>query len=599
MTMSFALLFLSFAWLFAAIPAFAQEVRTQAPCSPVVDRTQGNVTVSFNGGCTVGITPAELKDIIDSVLSRRAIPSELLDRYEMVSRAFGVTDTALAAFFRILGENKVATEDLDAKLREIAARHLTLLKQAEASPEDDPQIAAVKKQAVAAIGLGDYGRAEGLLQRAFDADLAAARRAQDAANKRFLTAAKTKADIAELKLTQLQYAAAVEDFREAADLVPSGEALVRSEYLNRLGMVAHRAGIFPVAGTALAEALSIRERVLNPEQPDVAASLNNLALLLKDTNRLSEAEPLYRRSLAIVEKSYGPDHPAVAIRLNNLASLLKDTNRLSEAEPLYRRSLAIVEKSYGPDHPDVAIRLNNLALLLKGTNRLSEAEPLYRRALAIGEKSYGPDHPDVAIRLNNLALLLKDTNRLSEAEPLYRRALAIGEKSYGSDHPDVAIDLNNLAGLLQDTNRLSEAEPLYRRALAIDEKSYGPDHPAVATNLNNLALLLQDTNRLSEAEPLYRRALAIDEKSYGPDHPAVATDLNNLALLLQATNRLSEAEPLFRRALAIGEKSYGPDHPGTKATRENLRVLQGKLANSIGAPGDARPGSREPQNDSR
>jgi hypothetical protein len=204
MIMSFAPLFFSFAWLAAATPAFAQDVRTQAPCSPVVDRTQGNVTLTFSGGCTVGITPAELKEIMENVLARRAIPPELLDRYDTISRALGVTDTAVTTFFRILGQNKVATEDLDAKLREIAARHLTLLKQAEASPDDDTQIAAIKKQAVAAIGAGDYGRAEGLLQRAFDADLAAARRAQDAAryaqdvvNKRFLTAAKTRADIGE------------------------------------------------------------------------------------------------------------------------------------------------------------------------------------------------------------------------------------------------------------------------------------------------------------------------------------------------------------------------------------------------------------------
>jgi hypothetical protein len=62
--------------------------------------------------------------------------------------------------------------------------------------------------------------------------------------------------------------------------------------------------------------------------------------------------------------------------------LLKDTNRLLEAEPLMRRALAIDEASLGPDHPKVAIVLNNLALLLKHTNRLLEAEPLMRRALA-------------------------------------------------------------------------------------------------------------------------------------------------------------------------------------------------------------------------
>ena len=51
----------------------------------------------------------------------------------------------------------------------------------------------------------------------------------------------------------------------------------------------------------------------------MAISLNNLAALLRATNRLAEAEPLYRRALAITEKSFGPERPAVAIRLNNLA----------------------------------------------------------------------------------------------------------------------------------------------------------------------------------------------------------------------------------------------------------------------------------------
>ncbi len=84
-----------------------------------------------------------------------------------------------------------------------------------------------------------------------------------------------------------------------------------------------------------------------------------------------------------------PDDPEVATRLNNLADLLRETNPPGEAEPLIRRALRIDEARYGPDHPEVATDLNNLAALLQGTNRLAEAEPLYRRALRIDEASYG------------------------------------------------------------------------------------------------------------------------------------------------------------------------------------------------------------------
>jgi len=101
--------------------------------------------------------------------------------------------------------------------------------------------------------------------------------------------------------------------------------------------------------------------------------LNNLAVFLSDTDRLSEAEPLLRRAWRSSRCAHGPDHPLVAAGLNNLAGLLDRSERMSEAEPLYRQALAIEEASYGPDHPNVARDLNNLAELLRATGRLGEA----------------------------------------------------------------------------------------------------------------------------------------------------------------------------------------------------------------------------------
>ena len=67
--------------------------------------------------------------------------------------------------------------------------------------------------------------------------------------------------------------------------------------------------------------------------------------------RYAEAEPLYRRSLAIREKQLGRDHPDVATSLNNLAVLYQAMGRYAEAEPLYRRSLEIREKQLGATTP--------------------------------------------------------------------------------------------------------------------------------------------------------------------------------------------------------------------------------------------------------
>jgi tetratricopeptide (TPR) repeat protein len=59
----------------------------------------------------------------------------------------------------------------------------------------------------------------------------------------------------------------------------------------------------------------------------------------------------------------GKDHPDVANSLNNLALIYDEEKRYSDSEPLYKRVLEIREKSFGPDHPEVAKSLENLALL--------------------------------------------------------------------------------------------------------------------------------------------------------------------------------------------------------------------------------------------
>lgn len=53
----------------------------------------------------------------------------------------------------------------------------------------------------------------------------------------------------------------------------------------------------------------------------------------------------------------------VAATLNNLAVLYGKRGKYKEAEPLCKRALEIREKVLGKDHPDVAKQLNNLALL--------------------------------------------------------------------------------------------------------------------------------------------------------------------------------------------------------------------------------------------
>src|SRR5262245_41889069 len=102
------------------------------------------------------------------------------------------------------------------------------------------------------------------------------------------------------------YSIRFEELRAATDkdrtLQEARGLLAESARLWRAGK--YDAALLPGAG-----ALEARERVLGPEHPSVAATLNNLAIVYYSKEELDKAESLYQRTLKIREKVLGPDHP--------------------------------------------------------------------------------------------------------------------------------------------------------------------------------------------------------------------------------------------------------------------------------------------------
>jgi DUF2914 family protein/tetratricopeptide repeat protein len=78
------------------------------------------------------------------------------------------------------------------------------------------------------------------------------------------------------------------------------------------------AGDYLEAKRLLREAAALQERSLGSLHPDLASTLNNLALVCERTNNLDEAERGYRRAHAIAVASLSPGHPFVTTSLKNL-----------------------------------------------------------------------------------------------------------------------------------------------------------------------------------------------------------------------------------------------------------------------------------------
>jgi len=343
-----------------------------------------------------------------------------------------------------------------------------------------------------------------------------------------------------------------------------------------LGRFYQGQGLYKQALPWFEQCLSATRERLGDDHPDVAISLNNLAVPYSSQGKYSEAEPLLKQALEMKTQLLGDDPLSVVKNLHNLASLYKSQGRYDEPEPLYLQALELYKRLLRDDYPDAAIILNSLAELYLSQGKYSEAESLFLQALEKRKRLLGDDHPYVATSLNNLAVLYSSQGKYGEAEPLYQQALDLRKRLLGDDHLHVASSLNNLAALYESQGRYSEAEPLYLQALELCQRLLGDDHPHVASSLNNLAVLYKSQGKYSEAEPLYLQALDLTKRLLGDDHPDVANSLNNLAYFYSSQGRYSEAEPLYLQALDLRKRRLGDDHPKTITVRENLLRMREK-----------------------
>ena len=343
------------------------------------------------------------------------------------------------------------------------------------------------------------------------------------------------------------------------------------------------------------ESLSVR---------DIAGSLNNMGMSLRELNHFSDAEPKYQAALEMFhlleEQHPGQYIDDVAMTLNNLANLHTYTNNYPAAEKKYTEALKtyryLAEKNPDAFLSDVAMMLNNLANLHTKTNNYPAAEKDYTEAFEIyrdlADKDPDAFLPYVAGTLNNLGSLHDDLHNYLAAEKEYTKALKIrrdlAKKNPDAFLPKIANTLNNLAALHYNTNNYPAAEKEYTEALKtyrdLAEKNPDTYLPDVAMTLNNLAVLHLNTNNYPAAEKEYTEALNtyrdLAEKYPDAFLPNVARTLYNMALLylVKEEKDIHAAEAAAQESLDIfkkmAEKSHAAFNPDVKDAEELLDEIQ-------------------------
>lgn len=135
----------------------------------------------------------------------------------------------------------------------------------------------------------------------------------------------------------------------------------------------------------------------NEDHVDVALLINFMGKLYKQQGRNDLARVRYQQSGEMMRRVHGPIHPNVAHTINNLAVILRQEGKLLEALNMYEEALGIRRQIFSTHlHPDIATTLNNMSVVLDSLGRQDEAIAKAEECLKLRRKIFENEHPDVA-----------------------------------------------------------------------------------------------------------------------------------------------------------------------------------------------------------
>ena len=377
---------------------------------------------------------------------------------EFLVRSFAVSDPSEAR-----GNSVTAREILDRGARMID-------KELAGQPEVQAKLMTTMGNVYQSLGL--YGQSVALLRKSLEVR----RRVHGDRHPDVATALHDLGTILVLAGDLPGAEAALKEALAMREALLGRESAEAGDTLSSLAQLAYAQGAYAQAEGLYRRRLDILTKLPTPHEEDRAGTLGDLAMTIQQTRKdYAGAKILLQESLDIHRRLFPGAHPEVAQSLNNLAMAYYRAREYDAAEPLFQESLAMNRKLFGSEHPEVAANLNNLALLYRDRTNFTAANKLFEQVAALDRQLLGSNHLDYAGILNNWAESLRRGGDARQAAALLRESLSIHIKALPPGSWQIASTKIMLARCLAELKEFADSEKLMLEGYAEFERQFGPE----------------------------------------------------------------------------------------------------------------------------
>jgi tetratricopeptide (TPR) repeat protein len=339
-----------------------------------------------------GMPPEQVVELV-----RLAASPQAGDRAELMVRVRALIPAssqlrveAISKFFQLLGEAPVEESRLADRFAQIAEEHRRLVEDVKSLRVNDPEVQALRQQAVAALEIGDHATASAKYEQARAIVTTKRETLARVLDDQKREEAALVFEQARVELARLAYEQAADLFAEAARLLPAGDTKTRWQYIMEKADAEQTMGDERGNNSALVRAiescrvgLALALRTERPHdwamtQVSLGNALRTLGAREGGTARLEEAVAAYRDALKEWTRERVPLRWAMTqhnlgTALRTLSERESGTARLEEALAAYRDALKETTRERVPLDWAMSFGDEGVALMLLAERRRDAA----------------------------------------------------------------------------------------------------------------------------------------------------------------------------------------------------------------------------------
>ena len=352
------------------------------------------------------------------------------------------------------------------------------------------------------------------------------------------------------------------------------QPLEEAEIRNIIGKVYEGFGLFSEATPHYQQALEIRQRNLDENDPLTLKSANDLGRLLIQQGAYEQADEYCRNTLQSSRKALSNTHSVTHQAIDNLGLMMIRKGQYESAIKQYGEALELKRAALGRQHLDTVNTILGVSDSLIAMGEYDEALPEIKQAISIRRNQLGLNHPDTIACYERLGRLMQLQGNYTGAGIYNEVVCGTYISKLGTDHPATLRANHDGAGILIGAGKYREANEELRVVIDARRVVLGRDHPDTLDSMHLLSKVLRLQKKYQEAEANARTSSEGLRRRLGPNHPMTLHAMFNFGMLHMETSDYDTASSILNETLDRRIATLGDSHPDSIQSLKSMITLE-------------------------